>query len=145
MASAKGFTYTSPFPIMTIEIGNTTFLETKNRKHNLSVNIQTYRPSFWAVWVIQKAILRSPTGPSPRRAPVAPHLRQRLAQDQAEEFSICAPRPLTTNLPSCNMNCPQSGCLMSYSQYFLPNFMDMGSLLGTILGTILNLSTVKGP
>ena len=39
---------------------------------------------------------------------------------------------------------------MSYSQYFLPNFMDMGSLLGTILGTILNykrtlMSTVKGP
>ena len=27
---------------------------------------------------------------------------------------------------------------MSYSQYFLPNLMDMGSLLGTILGTILN-------
>ena len=39
---------------------------------------------------------------------------------------------------------------MSYSQYFLPNLMDMGSLLGTILGTILNykrtlMSTVKGP
>ena len=27
---------------------------------------------------------------------------------------------------------------MSYSQYFLPNVMDMDSLLGTILGTILN-------
>ena len=27
---------------------------------------------------------------------------------------------------------------MSYGQYFLPNFMDMGSLLGTVLGTILN-------
>ena len=39
---------------------------------------------------------------------------------------------------------------MSYSQYFLPNLMDMGSLLGTILGTILNykrilMSTAKGP
>ena len=39
---------------------------------------------------------------------------------------------------------------MSYSQYLLPNLMDMGSLLGTILGTILNykrtlMSTVKGP
>ena len=38
---------------------------------------------------------------------------------------------------------------MSYGQYFLPNLMDMGSLLGTILGTILNYkrtltSTVKG-
>ena len=38
---------------------------------------------------------------------------------------------------------------MSYSQYFLPNLMDMGSLLGTILGTMLNykrtfMSTVKG-
>ena len=38
----------------------------------------------------------------------------------------------------------------SYSQYFLPNLMDMGSLLRTILGTILNykrilMSTVKGP
>ena len=35
-------------------------------------------------------------------------------------------------------------------QYFLPNVMDMGSLLGTIFGTILNykrilMSTVKGP
>ena len=27
---------------------------------------------------------------------------------------------------------------MSYSQYFLPNLMDMDSSLGTILGTILN-------
>ena len=39
---------------------------------------------------------------------------------------------------------------MSYSQYFLPNLMDMGSLLGIILGTILNckrttMSTAKGP
>ena len=39
---------------------------------------------------------------------------------------------------------------MSYSEYFLPNLMDMGSLLGTLLGTILNykrtlMSTVKGP
>ena len=39
---------------------------------------------------------------------------------------------------------------MSYSQYFVPNLMDMGSLLGTLLGTILNykrtlMSTVKGP
>ena len=39
---------------------------------------------------------------------------------------------------------------VSYSQYFLPNLMDMGSLLGTILGTILNykrtlMSTVKEP
>ena len=39
---------------------------------------------------------------------------------------------------------------MSYSQYFLPNLMDMGSLLGTICGAILNykrvpLSTLNGP
>ena len=39
---------------------------------------------------------------------------------------------------------------MSYSQYFLPNLMDMGSLVGTILGTILDykrtlMSTFKGP
>ena len=39
---------------------------------------------------------------------------------------------------------------MSYSQYFLPNLMDMGSLLGTILGAILNykrgpMSTLNGP
>ena len=39
---------------------------------------------------------------------------------------------------------------MSYSQYFLPNLMDMGSLLGTMLGTILNykrtlMFTVRGP
>ena len=37
---------------------------------------------------------------------------------------------------------------MSYNQYFLPNFMHMGSFLGTIVGTILNykrmlMSTVK--
>ena len=39
---------------------------------------------------------------------------------------------------------------MSYSQYFLPNLMDMGSLLGTILRAILNykrvsMSTLNGP
>ena len=39
---------------------------------------------------------------------------------------------------------------MSYSQYFLPNLMGTGSLLGKIFGTILNykrtlMSTVKGP
>ena len=39
---------------------------------------------------------------------------------------------------------------MSYSEYFLPHLMDMGSLLGTLLGTILNykrtlMSTVKRP
>ena len=39
---------------------------------------------------------------------------------------------------------------MSNSQYFLPNLMDMGSILGTILGTILNykkvpMSTLNGP
>ena len=39
---------------------------------------------------------------------------------------------------------------MSYSQYFLPNLMDMGSLLGTILGAILNykrvhMSTLNDP
>ena len=39
---------------------------------------------------------------------------------------------------------------LSYSQYFLPNLMDMGSLLGAILGTILDykrtlMSTFKGP
>ena len=39
---------------------------------------------------------------------------------------------------------------MSYSQYFLANLMDMGSLLGTILGAILNdkrglMSTLNGP
>ena len=27
---------------------------------------------------------------------------------------------------------------MSYTQYLLPNLLDMGSLLGTILGPILN-------
>ena len=31
---------------------------------------------------------------------------------------------------------------MSYNQYFLPNFMDMGVFLGTILGAILNYKTV---
>ena len=39
---------------------------------------------------------------------------------------------------------------MSQSQYFLHNLLDMGSLLETILGTMLNykrgpMSTVKGP
>ena len=39
---------------------------------------------------------------------------------------------------------------MSYSQYFLPNLMEMGSLLGTTLGIILKykrtpMSTLKGP
>ena len=39
---------------------------------------------------------------------------------------------------------------MSSSQYFLPNLMDMGSLLQTILGAILNykrvpMSTLNGP
>ena len=39
---------------------------------------------------------------------------------------------------------------MIYNQYFLPNLMDMGSLLGTILGAILNykrvpMSTLNGP
>ena len=39
---------------------------------------------------------------------------------------------------------------MSYSQYVLPNLMDMGSLLGTILGAIQNykrvsMSTLNGP
>ena len=39
---------------------------------------------------------------------------------------------------------------LSYSQYFLPNLMDMGSLLGIILGAILNhkrvpMSTLNGP
>ena len=35
---------------------------------------------------------------------------------------------------------------MSYSQYFLPNLMDMGSSLGTILNYKRTLmSTVKGP
>ena len=30
---------------------------------------------------------------------------------------------------------------MSYSQYFLHSFMDMGSLFGTILRSILNYKT----
>ena len=30
------------------------------------------------------------------------------------------------------------GAYMIYSQYFLHNLMDMGSLLGTILGTVQN-------
>ena len=30
---------------------------------------------------------------------------------------------------------------MSYSQYFVRKLMDMGSLLGNILGTILNYNT----
>ena len=39
---------------------------------------------------------------------------------------------------------------MSYSQYFLPNLIDMGSLLGTMLGAILNhkgvpMSIFHGP
>ena len=32
---------------------------------------------------------------------------------------------------------------MSYSQYFLHNLMDMGSLLGTILGTILDYTKLQ--
>ena len=35
---------------------------------------------------------------------------------------------------------------MSYSQYFLQNLMEIGSLLGTMLGSVVSpMSTVKGP
>ena len=48
------------------------------------------------------------------------------------------------------MDYPVSSMRMSYSQFALLNLMDMGSLLGTMLGTILNyqrapMSTLNGP